>query len=186
MSNYQSTIDVAYPEEDASLLERESGNEFSFSAYKSLVVKNRKTLAILAAGCAFFGAFNVNVTPKFMASNEASTSLLTTSQPYINVCVREKDENGNLVSSVGAFVDCWDDDGANGDDHMGNQFTGDNGCARVTYDDISWDNIPSLLSNAWRADIYCLVSKSGHFNNKKTAQHDNWDPSRPLNLSIDE
>ena len=187
MPNYQSTIDVAYPDEDASLLDQESGADgFSFSAYKSLIAKNRKALAILAAGCAFFGAFNVNVTPKFMVSNKASTSLLATSQPYIDVCVKEKDENGKLVPSESAFVDCWDDDGANGDDHMGNQFTGADGCARITYDNISWDKVPKWASNAWRADIYCEVSKAGHFTNQKTAQRNNWDPSKPLKLEIKE
>lgn len=187
MNSYQRTIDMAYPDEDACLLEREREGENPSSTCKTWIVKNRKSMAILSVVCILFSVFDVRITPKSIRWN-AVGSLFTTasSKPIIKVCVRERDEYRNLVPSKYAFVDCFDDDGANRDDHMGNQFTRADGCARVEYNDIKWDNLPKVVTDNWRADIYCIVTKSGHFNQTYTAQKNNWDPSKTAEIFLDE
>eukprot|EP00531_Pseudo-nitzschia_arenysensis_P012252 CAMPEP_0116133222 /NCGR_PEP_ID=MMETSP0329-20121206/9989_1 /TAXON_ID=697910 /ORGANISM="Pseudo-nitzschia arenysensis, Strain B593" /LENGTH=395 /DNA_ID=CAMNT_0003627835 /DNA_START=228 /DNA_END=1415 /DNA_ORIENTATION=- len=72
----------------------------------------------------------------------------------IELCAKQMNKT-KAVTAVGATVTCWDKD-PNSDDLMATGKTLNDGCARLTYKEDSWDGIGGR-----NPDIYCTVNKGG-------------------------
>jgi hypothetical protein len=138
-SSYQSTVDLAYPDEDVNLL----GQKIDKKSTKPWSVEHRKPLAILAFFFVVLFGYNAG------AIYGATASMLNLpGQKRITITV--KYQGGSRVE--GAYVHCYDADD-NDDEDMGSGYTDANGIATFYYDNISWDTY-------WlgpKPDIYCKV-----------------------------
>ena len=88
----------------------------------------------------------VSFDPELPSQVPLQTPSISPSDPFINMCVYNRNEDTNLFPTPGAFVECYDYARDSDDDS-----TGGNGCAKVYDENKSWDD--DLAGNGWQPDI---------------------------------
>ena len=150
-SQYQSTVDLASPDEDANLL----GQGIDNFSTKSWLKEHRKPLAIFALIFAVLGGYHLGSSAAYGASLSQVSKYGT-----IHVTVV-----GSATNVEGLEVTCYDEDCAllGADDFMGSGITNKSGVAQVKYETGTWDN----PIRGRHPDIYCTVGtyKSQNINN---------------------
>ena len=136
----ESTVDLAYPNEDANLLGPKAEKPSSTSWSKALL----KPLAVLAIAFVVLGGYNLGST------HGASASL--TSQ-YANIMITVLNPDGSPCTMCQVL--CYDEDCAalGNHDFMVGGFTEGSGRAKLSYEKGTWD---SFLAGA-NPDIFCAT-----------------------------
>jgi hypothetical protein len=156
-SSYQSTVDLAYPDEDVNLL----GHKIDKMSTKPWSVQNRKPLAILSFMFVVYFGYNAGT---FYEACASMTKLTSTRKVTVNVFY----DTGTPVENANVY--CYDSDNNSDDDYLGTDITNANGVAVVGYADKTWDTY-------WIGkppDIYCHVAGA------------NSDTDSPIKTDVDE